>query len=154
MLLGRRAVTRRPASSHPIDPPMSSLSLLTVHDACLAVRVSHRYYRPRTASLCNTCFLHAVNRVADHRLTCKPVLTYCLPSIILQSALTLDAVCSTPAISVRLCSASTWSHRRSFLFPYPATDDCGDRCWTTQYKMLIKKLIFLQLRINFQRRTI
>jgi len=84
------------------------------------------YWRPRTALLRNTCFLHAAQMPPSyHRLTHQPILTYCLQSITLQSAFASDAVARIPAGSIRLCSAITWSHRRS-LFPYPAKNDGGD----------------------------
>ena len=66
------------------------------------------------------------HQVANHRLTRQPISTYFVPSITLQSALASDAVGCIPAVSVHLCSASTWSRRRAFLFPYPAMNDGGD----------------------------
>jgi len=81
------------------------------------------------------------HRVADYRLTRQPILTYCLPSITLQSALASGTVGS-----VCLCSAITWSHQRAFLFPYPTMDDSGN--------LLLDYSIQMQPRIDFQKRTI
>jgi len=145
MLLGRRAAMRRPASGHSISPLTSSPSLwlwMVRVWLFVSVIVCHLVRRPRVIYEVDAvarwgpyfigdlvqlyCIIPAsfmqrrCRRVADHRLTCQPILTYCLPSITLQSALALDAG------SVRLCSANTWSHRRVFLFPYPATDEGGD----------------------------
>jgi len=87
------------------------------------------YWRLCTALLCNTCFLHAARMPPSCRPSANMPADLNIMSPIDHSAVRTGLGhrrLYIPAGSVRLCSASTWSHRRAFLFPYHTADDGGD----------------------------
>jgi len=86
------------------------------------------------------------HRVADHRLTRQPILTYCLLSITLQSALAVY-----PTVRFTCVVLLRGAIERHFCSLIPLRMKVEICCWTTQYKMIIKKTDFFCTKNRFSK---